>query len=119
MTGINTSIPLENGRFSFSKDSAKSSDAIRFYLTFDRHRPYCSRFGANLLNLLQKPVGYVIMNQTVLLETIRKGVAEFVPSSTVEDMDVLTDRDRKGMHLFLTYSTVNENSQTTMEALFV
>ncbi len=120
MRGLNTDLPLVNGKISLSEGAVRGRDAMYFYCSFDRNRIYTPNFGANFITLVQRPVSYVVSNKVILLGTLQRGIKKYVPSVKVKDIDVgYVGSDRKNLTLRISYEVLNEDNTLTSDVIFV
>ena len=118
--GLPSRFTLQKGRFVLLEGSEKSKDNIWFYCIFDKFRVYTSDFGANFISLVQKPVAYLVMNKTVILGALKKGIQKYVPNVTVEDIDIgYTSKSRKTYSLMVVYNSVQEDKTEIQDVTFV
>ena len=98
----------------------KSRDNIWFYCVFDKFRAYTSDFGANFVSLVQKPTSYIIMNRTLILGALKKGIHKFVPNVRVKNVDVgYTSKDRTSYSVMVEYETIQEDKTKLQDVTFV
>ena len=120
MKGLSCRFKLHNGKFMLSDGVKQSRDSIWFYCIFDKFRIYCSDFGANFVSLMQKPTSYLIMNRTIILGALRKGIQKYVPNVTVNNIDIgYVATNRKEYTMLIDYSAVEENNVETRDVIFV
>ena len=120
MKGLPSRFYLKNGRFALVDGVEKSRDNIWFYCIFDRFRVYCSDFDANFVSLVQKPIAYLVMNKTIILGTLTKGIQKYVPNVSVLNIDIgYTSKDRKNYSMLIEYNSVQENKTETKDVIFV
>ena len=120
MRGLTSRFHLKDGRFQLTSGVEKSRDNIWFYCVFDKFRIYASDFGANLVSLVQKPIGYLLMNKTIILGTLQQGIQKYVPNVTVEDIDIgYTSTNRTEYSLRIEYNSTREDKTTTKDVMFV
>lgn len=118
--GLPSRFSLKNGKFYLTEGIEKSRDNIWFYCVFDKFRTYTSDFGANFVSLVQKPVSYILMNRTIIVGSLTKGIEKYVPNVTVENVDIgYLSTDRKSLSLMLEYSSVQENKVEVQDVTFV
>lgn len=120
MKGLPCRFYLNKGRFVLTEGVEKSRDNIWFYCTFDKFRVYTSDFGANFVSLVQKPIAYLIMNRTIILGTLKRGIQKYVPNVKVRNIDIgYASKDRKDYSLMIEYDSVRENKMETHDVTFV
>lgn len=121
MTGLNCNFNLDGGKFLLSSGKEKARDAIWFYCVFDKYRVYDSAFRSNFILLLQKPVSTIIMNRTIILGLLRKGIEKYVPSVEVKKIDLGTlPNDRKSLVALLEYNTIDtDNLKNSPDVIFI
>lgn len=118
--GLPSRFQLHNGRFMLAEGVEKSRDNIWFYCIFDKFRIYTSDFGANFVSLVQKPTAYLIMNKTIILGSLKKGIQKYVPNVKVKDIDIgYTSTDRKSYSMMIEYMSVQENKTEIKDVTFV
>lgn len=118
--GLPSRFYLKKGRFVLTEGVEKSRDNIWFYCIFDKFRIYVSDFGANFVSLVQKPVAYLIMNETIILGSLKKGIQKYVPNVKVKDIDVgYMSKDRKNYTMMIEYNSVQENKTEIQDVIFV
>lgn len=118
--GLPSRFYLRKGKFVLTEGIEKSRDNIWFYCVFDKFRIYTSDFGANFISLVQKPVSYLVTNQTVLLTNLKKGIQKYVPNVTIKNIDVgYFPNDRKHYSLLIEYNSVQEDKTTIQDVTFV
>lgn len=120
MKGLPCRFYLNNGKFSLVDGVEKSRDNIWFYCVFDKFRVYTSDFGANFVSLVQKPIAYLIMNRTVILGSLRKGIQKYVPNVSVRNIDIGYSSDnRTDYSMMIEYSSVQDNKTEINDVTFV
>lgn len=120
MKGLPSRFYLKNGRFVLTEGVEKSRDNIWFYCIYDKFRIYCSDFGANFVSLVQKPVAYLVMNKTLILGNLQKGIQKYVPNVKVNNIDIgYASKDRKEFVVKIDYNSVQENKTTINDVTFV
>lgn len=120
MKGLPCRFQLKNGKFTLIDGVEKSRDSIWFYCIFDKFRVYASDFGANFVSLVQKPVAYLIMNKTIILGSLRKGIQKYVPNVTIKDIDIgYTSNNRRDYSMKIEYNSVQENKTEIQDVTFV
>lgn len=109
MRGLASRFIIKDGKFQLTDGIEKSRDNIWFYCIFDKFRIYTSDFGANLVSLVQKPIGYLLMNKTIILGTLQQGIQKYVPNVAVEDIDVgYTSDNRVDYVVKIEYTSIDE-----------
>ena len=120
MKGLTSRFQLKEGAFYLSEGVEKSRDNIWFYCIFDKFRIYASDFGANLVSLVQKPIGYLLMNKTIILGTLQQGIQKYVPNVKVEDIDIgYLSSNRTNYSLRIEYNSVKEDKTSIKDVTFV
>lgn len=120
MKGLPSRFYLQNGRFVLTGGIEKSRDNIWFYCIFDKFRIYTSDFGANFVSLVQKPVASLIMNKTIILGNLKKGIQKYCPNVTVRNIDIgYTSNDRRNYSMMIEYTSVQENKTEVQDVTFV
>ena len=120
MKGLMSRFHLKDGKFHLTDGVEKSRDSIWFYCVFDKFRIYSSDFGANLVTLVQKPIGYLLMNKTIILGTLQQGIQKYVPNVSIQDIDIgYTSSDRTKYSLRIEYNSTNEDKTTIKDVTFV
>lgn len=120
MRGLPSRFDIQNGRFVLTDGIEKSRDNIWFYCVYDRFRVYVSDFGANFVSLIQKPVGYLYLNKTLILGNLRSGIEKYVPNVTVKNLDLgYMSVDRKELSLMVEYTSVEESKMEVQDVTFV
>lgn len=120
MKGLQPRFYLNNGRFALTDGVEKAKDSIWFYCVFDKFRVYCSDFGANFLSLSQKPISYLQMNKTIILRRLKSGMKKYVPTVTVNDIDIgYLNKDRKQYSMMIDFSTKKEDGSNIQDVTFV
>ena len=120
MKGLPSRFNLKNGRFALVDGVEKSRDSIWFYCIFDKFRIYCSDFGAYFVTLVQKPIAYLVMNKTIILGTLTKGIQKYVPNVTVNNIDIgYVSQNRKEYSMLIDYNSVQENKTEVKDVTFV
>lgn len=118
--GLPSRFYLNEGRFVLTDGIEKSRDNIWFYCIFDKFRVYTSDFGANFVSLMQKPVSYIIINRTIILGALKKGIQKYVPNVTVKTIDIgYTSKDRRNYSMLIEYNSVQENKTEIQDVTFV
>lgn len=118
--GLPSRFTLEKGKFSLKSGIEKSRDNIWFYCVFDKFRIYSSDFGANFLSLVQKPISYLLINKTVILGSLMKGIQKFCPDVMVKNLDIgYTSHDRRNLSLLVEYDSVQEDNTKVQDVTFV
>lgn len=120
MKGLTSRFTLDNGRFVLTDGREKSRDSIWFYCIFDKFRIYTSDFGANFVSLVQKPISYLIMNKTLILGALEKGISKYCPNVNVRSIDIgYTSKDRKSYSMMVEYNSVQEDNTVVQDVTFV
>ena len=120
MRGLTSRFNLQNGRFTLSEGIEKSRDSIWFYCIFDKFRVYCSDFGANFVSLTQKPSSYLVLNRTIILGVLQKGIQKYVPNVSVNSIDIgYVSNNRKEYTMMIEYDSVQENKTQIQDVMFV
>lgn len=120
MRGLPCRFYIKNGKFALAEGIEKSRDNIWFYCVFDKFRVYTSDFGANFVSLVQKPIAYLIMNKTIILGSLKKGIQKYVPNVTVNNIDIgYTSKDRRNYTMMIEYNSVQENKTEIKDVTFV
>ena len=120
MKGLPCRFHLKNGKFVLTEGIEKSRDNIWFYCIFDKFRVYTSDFGANFVSLVQKPISYLIMNKTLILGSLKRGIQKYVPNVTVKNIDIgYTSKDRRSCSMMIEYSSVQGNKTEIQDVTFV
>lgn len=120
MRGLQTNFELQKGAFQLTEGVEKSRNNIWFFCIFNKFRVYVSDFGGNFLSLQQKPVSYLIMNATLLLGSLRRGIEKYVPNVTVRNLDMgYMSPNRKEYSLMIEYTSKEENKETINDVTFV
>ena len=119
MRGLNCNFTIKDGKFSLSEGTDRATDAIWMYSIFDKNRVYVPNYGANLVSLLQKPIGILVSNRTILLGTLKKGITKYVPNVVLKNIDMgYTKTNRKHLYLKVEYSIKGEEDKPT-EVIFI
>lgn len=120
MKGLPSRFYIRDGKFVLVDGIEKSRDNIWFYCIFDKFRIYASDFGANFVSLVQKPIAYLIMNRTIILGSLKKGIQKYVPNVTVINIDIgYTSKDRRNYSMMIEYNSVQENKIAKQDVTFV
>lgn len=120
MKGLPSRFYLQNGKFVLTEGIEKCRDNIWFYCIYDKFRIYTSDFGADFVSLVQKPIAYLIMNKTLILGTLKKGIQKYVPNVSVKNIDIgYTSKDRRNYSMMIEYTSVQENKTKTQDVIFV
>ena len=120
MKGLSCRFLIEDGKFQLTDGVDKSRDNIWFYCIFDKFRIYTSDFGANFQALIQKSIAYLIMNKTVILGALKKGIQKYVPNVTVNNIDIgYLNNDRKNYSMLIEYNSVQDDKTTVQDVTFV
>ena len=120
MKGLPCRLQLKEGRLALIDGVEKSRDGIWFYCIFDKFRIYASDFGTNFVSLVQKPIAYLIMNKTIILGTLKKGIQKYVPNVEVKNIDIgYTNKDRRNYSMMIEYDSVQENKTKIQDVTFV
>lgn len=118
--GLSCRFTLSEGKFLLTEGTEKVQDNLWFYCIYDRFRVYFSDFFSGFSLLQQKPVGYLITNQTLILGRIKKGINRYVPGVTVDSIDVgYAGSDRKEYHLRISYTLNREDNTNIQDVTFV
>lgn len=118
--GLPSRFFLEKGRFSLVGGVEKSRDNIWFYCIFDKFRVYSSDFGANFVSLVQKPIGHLIANKTILLGSLKKGIQKYVPNVEVNSIDIgYSSANRKEYLAMIEYTSIQEDKTKVQDVTFV
>lgn len=118
--GLQSRFYLQNGKFVLTQGVEKARDNIWFYCIFDKFRIYVSDFGANFVTLSQKPVAYLMMNETILLGTLKKGIQKYVPNVEVTNIDIgYTSKDRRSYSMLIEYNSIQEDNSEIKDVTFV
>ncbi len=118
--GLPSRFYLKDGKFVLTNGVEKSRDNIWFYCIFDKFRIYTSDFGADFVSLVQKPIAVLIMNKTLILGKLKKGIQKYVPNVTVNNIDIgYTSKDRRNYSMMIEYTSVQENKTETQDVTFV
>lgn len=120
MKGLPCRFYLKNGKFALVEGVEKARDGIWFYCIFDKFRVYTSDFGANFVSLVQKPIAYILMNKTIILGSLKKGIRKYVPNVTVRGIDIgYTSNDRRNYSMKIEYDSVQEDKTKVQDVTFV
>lgn len=120
MKGLSSRFNLTEGKFQLTDGVAKSRENIWFYCIFDKFRIYCSDFGANFVTLVQKPIGYLIMNKTILLGSLKKGMQKYIPNIKVKNIDIgYTSKNRRDYSMMIEYTSVQDDKNEIKDVTFV
>lgn len=120
MKGLPCRLQLKEGRLALIDGVEKSRDDIWFYCIFDKFRIYASDFGTNFVSLVQKPVSFLLINQTIILGTLRKGIQKYVPNVKVKDIDIgYMSNDRRNHTIMIVYDSVQEDKTEIQDVTFV
>lgn len=120
MKGLPCRFLVNGGKFQLSNGIDKSRDNIWFYCVFDKFRVYTSDFGANFQTLIQRPIAYLIMNRTIILSTLKKGIQKYVPNVDVTNIDIgYLDNNRKNYSVLIEYNSVQDDKTTIQDVTFV
>lgn len=120
MKGLPCKFYIKNGKFALTSGVEKSRDAIWFYCVFDKFRVYSSDFGANFVSLVQKPIAYLIMNKTIILGSLKKGIQKYVPNVKVKDIDIgYLTKDRRDYSIKIEYDSIKEDKTRIQDVTFV
>lgn len=120
MKGLSCRFYIKNGKFALTEGVEKSRDNIWFYCIFDKFRVYTSDFGADFVSLMQKPIAYLIMNKTIILGLLKKGIQKYVPNVTVGNIDIgYISKDKKNCSMMIEYSFVREDKVETQDVTFI
>ena len=120
MKGLPSRFLIRNGKFVLSEGVEKSRDSIWFYCIFDKFRVYSSDFGADFVSLVQKPIGYLIMNKTVILGSLKRGIQKYVPNVKVRNIDIgYVSKERKNCTMMIEYNSIQENKTEVHDVTFV
>lgn len=121
MIGLPCRFAIVKGKFQLSGGSQKVADDIWFYAIYDRFRAYTSDYGANFVQLVQKPVSSLLRNKTIILGTLQKGIEKYVPQATIRSIDVgYLASNRQEYILQVRYSAkTNEPKTVTEDVVFV
>lgn len=118
--GLPSRFVIENGKFSLVDGVEKSRDNIWFYCVFDKFRVYTSNFGSNFISLVQKPVSYLLANQTLILGSLAQKIQKYCPGVTVKSLDIgYTSMERKDLSLYIEYTSEQENKTKIQDVTFV
>ena len=120
MKGLPCRFNIKDGKFALTEGVEKSRDNIWFYCVFDKFRVYTSDFGANFVSLVQKPIAYLIMNKTIILGALKKGIQKYVPNVKVKDIDIgYTSTDRRNYTMRIEYNSTQEDKTKIQDVTFV
>lgn len=120
MKGLPCRFSLKNGKFLLTEGVEKSRDNIWFYCVFDKFRVYASDFGANFVSLVQKPVAYLVMNKTLILGSLKKGIQKYVPNVTIKNIDIgYTSKNRKSYSMQIEYNSVQDDKTSIQDVTFI
>lgn len=120
MKGLPCRFLIKDGKFQLTNGVEKSRDNIWFYCIFDKFRVYTSDFGANFQTLIQRPIAYLIMNRTIILGTLKKGIQKYVPNVSVNNIDIgYLDNDRKNYSMLIEYNSIQDDKTTVQDVTFV
>ena len=120
MKGLQSRFMLNKGKFVLTEGIQKSRDSIWFYCIFDKFRIYTSDFGANFVSLVQKPIAYLVMNKTLILGSLQKGIEKYVPNVSVDNIDIgYTSTDKKTYSVMIEYNSVQEDKTEITDVTFV
>jgi len=76
------------GRFQLISGVDKYRDAIWFFSIFDKVRVYSQDYGANFITLVQQPISSLLINRTILLGKLQRGIMKYVPGVAIMDLDI-------------------------------
>lgn len=120
MKGLSCRFYIKKGKFALTEGIEKSRDNIWFYCIFDKFRVYSSDFGANFVSLVQKPIAYLIMNKTIILGSLKKGIQKYVPNVSVKNIDIgYISKDRRDCSMMIEYNSVQDNKTEIQDVTFV
>lgn len=120
MKGLPSRFTLQDGKFVLTQGIEKSRDSIWFYCTFDKFRIYVSDFGANFISLVQKPIGTLIMNRTLILGKLKQGIQKYCPTVTIKNLDIgYMSRNRREYSLMVEYTSTQEDKTEIQDVTFV
>lgn len=120
MRGLPSRFKIKDGMFVLESGIEKSRDNIWFYCIFDKFRIYTTDFGANFASLTQKPVAYLVMNKTIILGSLKKGIQKYVPNVKVKSIDIgRTSKESRDYSLLIMYNSVQEDKKETQDVIFV
>lgn len=118
--GLPSRFYLANGKFSLVEGTEKSRDSIWFYCIFDKFRVYRSDFGANFSALTQKPIAYLVLNKTLLLGSLKRGIQKYIPNVKVKNIDIgYVSKDRKTYSMMIEYSSVINGKEKIQDVTFI
>lgn len=119
MKGMSCQCFLREGKFLLISGVDKYRDSLWFYSIFDRLRPYTPGYGGNFATLLQQPVSSLLLNRTIFLGKLQKGIARYVPGVTVQDLDIgYLGESRKDFVVKINYS-YQEEGTSVQDVTFV
>lgn len=120
MKGLQSRFTLKNGSFVLTKGIEKSRDSIWFYCIFDKFRVYSSDYGADFVSLVQKPIASLVLNRTLILGNLKKGIQKYVPNVNVNSIDIgYTSNDRRNYSMMIDYSSKQEDNVDVQDITFV
>lgn len=118
--GLPSRFYLRKGKFVLTEGIEKSRDNIWFFCVYDKFRIYTSDFGADFVSLVQKPIAYLIMNKTLILGALKKGIQKYAPNVKVKNIDIgYTAKDRRNYSMMIEYDSVQENKTKIQDVTFV
>lgn len=120
MKGLPCRFQLIGGKFRLAEGIEKSRDDIWFYCIFDKFRIYTSDYGADFLSLVQKPIAALIMNKTLILGGLKKGIQKYVPNVSVKSIDIgYTSTSRRDFSMMVEYTSVSETKNEIQDVTFI
>ena len=120
MKGLPSRFEVTNGKFQLVEGVKKARENIWFFCIFDKFRIYTSDFGADFVSLMQKPIAYLIINKTIILGSLRRGIQKYVPNVKVRNIDIgYISKDRKDYSMMIEYDSVGEDKTKTQDVTFI
>ena len=120
MKGLPSRFYLQNGKFKLVDGVEKSRDNIWFYCIFDKFRVYSSDFGADFVSLVQKPISSIVLNKTLILGKLKRGIQKYVPNVSVKAIDIgRLPNERRSYTMLIEYTSKQENNVETQDVTFV
>jgi hypothetical protein len=120
LKGLQSRFLLVDGKFNLTSGVEKHKDSIWFYCVFDTFRIYASDFGAKFVNFLQKPASFFVMNRTLIIGNLQKGIKKYIPGVSIKTIDVgYFANDRTEYHLKIEYTSTDDKQNKIDDVTFV
>lgn len=120
MKGLSARFNIENGKFKLIDGKEKASENIWFYCIFNKRRNYVSDFGSIFVSLSQRTSNYLVLNRTLILGSLIKGIQKYVPNVIVKNIDIgYLGNNRRDYSMVVEYDVKADDKSVSSGVTFV